>query len=117
MQTSGLISQVSHGVLIIDFQETTILDQAMVDTIGQELQDLAASTKVNKILVDMNRIELMTSAMVGQFINFNKKATDRGITVHFCNLTSEISQLFRITRLDSVFTIHQTREEAIKAFG
>ena len=113
----GLITTTSHDVIVLDFEETKILDQETVDSIGSELQGIAQSTDTRKIVVDMNRVELMTSTMIGQFVSFNKKCEEREIAVHFCNLTSQIQELFRITKLDSVFTISENREKAMESFA
>ncbi len=113
---SGLIQTMSDDVLILDFEATRILDQQMVSSIGGELQNLAQSTEVKKILIDMNRIELMTSTMIGQFVTFNSKCKERSIAVHFCNLTSQIQELFKITKLNTVFTIADNREKAMAGF-
>lgn len=113
----SLISSVSNDVMILDFEETKILDQKTVDDIGGDLQKIAKSTEMKKIVVDMNRIELMTSTMIGQFVTFNRECNERGIEVHFCNLTSSIKDLFKITKLDSVFKIMENREKAIDGFG
>ena len=113
---TGLLTNVSNNVLIIDFQETKILDQEVVDTIGKELADLSKDPMTSKILLDMNRIELMTSAMIGNFVAFNKKCKEQDVVVKMCNLTSEIAELFKITRLDSVFDIHDSRESAMHSF-
>ena len=114
---TSLLSQVSKDILIIDFQETKILDQETVDTIGGEMEQLAENSDVSKILLDLNRIELMTSAMIGQMVAFNKKCGERNVNVKMCNLTSEIKKLFKITKLDTVFDIYRNREDAIYAFG
>ncbi len=111
---AGLITTLSDDVLIVDFQQTKILDQNTVESIGAELQNIAGSTKSQKIIVDMNRIELMTSTMIGQLVSFNKKCTNRKVAVNFCNLTSQIKELFKITKLDSVFKISADREAALK---
>jgi len=113
---SGLIQTTTDDVLILDFEETRILDQEMVDKIGAAMQNVSQTTEVKKIIVDMNRIELMTSTMIGQFVSFNNRCKERSIAVHFCNLTSQISELFKITKLDSVFTIAANREKAVALF-
>ena len=112
----GLITTTSDDVQILDFEQTRILDQETVDSIGGELNAIAQATEIKKIVVDLNRIELMTSTMIGQFVTFNNQCKEREIAVHFCNLTSEIQNLFKITKLDSMFSIFETREKAIDSF-
>ena len=113
---SSLISSVSNDVMILDFEDTKILDQQTVDEIGGELQNIAKTTELTKVIVDMNRIELMTSTMIGQFVAFNRDCGERKIEVHFCNLTSQIKELFKITKLDTVFKITKNREQALESF-
>ena len=111
---TALLQSVSDDVMILDFEQTKILHQDAVDTIGAELQNIARTTDLKKIVVDMNRIELMTSSMIGQFVSFHKQCQARGISVTFCNLTSQIKELFKITKLDTMFQIKGNREEALK---
>ena len=112
---TALLQSVSDDVMILDFEQTKILHQDAVDTIGSELQNIARTTDLKKIIVDMNRIELMTSSMIGQFVSFHKQCQARGINVTFCNLTSQIKELFKITKLDTMFQIKGTREDAMKS--
>ena len=113
---SLLLSNVTNDILVVDFQQTEILDQHAVDTVGQELKNLVADSQCSKVLLDMNRIELLTSAMIGQFVLLHKESRARGADLRFCNLTSEINELFRITKLDIFFELHESREEAMQAF-
>jgi anti-sigma B factor antagonist len=113
----GLITTTSDDIQILDFEETRILDQETVDSIGGELQAIAEATDVKKIVIDLNRIELMTSTMIGQFVTFHNRCRDREIELRFCNLSSEIQNLFKITRLDSLFQIAETREKAIESLN
>ena len=56
----------------------------------------------------------MTSMMIGEFIKFNTQCKEANKQVAFCNLTSQIAEIFKITRLDTVMTIVGTRAEALK---
>ncbi len=109
----GLITTTSDDVQILDFEETRILDQETVEAIGGELQAVAEATEAKKIIIDLNRIELMTSTMIGQFVTFHNRCEKRGIALRFCNLSSEIQKLFKMLRLDTIFNISDTREKAL----
>ena len=111
-----LLSHVSNDVLIVDFQQTEILDQSAVDSVGKELRQLALDSDCTKVLLDMSRIELMTSAMIGQFVSLHNEAQQRGVDLRFCNLSNEISELFGIMKLDTIFNLRGSREEAMESF-
>lgn len=114
---TDLITHVKDGVMILDFGTTSILDQDQVDSVGSELSEVAGSPELTRILLDLNRIDFMSSAMIGEFLSFNTKCQEKGTKVRVCNLSSDMQELFRMTSLNSVFDIHKTREEAMAAFA
>lgn len=114
---TGLNTTLSNDVLIIDFIETRILDHTTLMEVEQDFARIADDFGPSRILIDLNRIELMTSMMIGEFIKFNTRCKETNKQVAFCNLTPQIAEIFKITRLDTVMTILGTRAEALKALS
>lgn len=110
----GLNTTLSNDVLIIDFIETKILNHETLVDIEQDFTRIADDFGPARILIDLNRIELMTSMMIGEFIKFNTRCKEANKQVMFCNLTSQIAEIFKITRLDTIMSITGTRAEALK---
>lgn len=113
----GLNTTLSNDVLIIDFVETKILDHQTLMDVEQDFAKIADDFGPTRILIDLNRIELMTSMMIGEFIKFNTRCKEANKQVTFCNLTSQIAEIFKITRLDTVMSISGTRAEALKSLS
>ena len=113
---SELMTHQRDDVLIVDFVETSILDQDKVDSVGSELKAIPDQNGIEKILVDMNRVDYMSSAMIGEFIQLEKKCKQASIALKLCNMSHELNDLFKVTRLDQIFAIYSSKEEALHAF-
>ncbi len=105
-----------HNIRFLSFEETKIVKQATVDAIGAQLKDIAESTEDKKIIFDLLGVESMTSMVLGQFVQFRSAVGKRGIAVAFCNVSPEITELLKISRLDALFKIFENREMAMYGF-
>lgn len=114
---ANLISHLRDKTMIIDFDETSILNQDVISVIGEELNSIASSLEGKQILLDFNRVDFMSSAMIGEFLNFDKHCKEQDIAVKFCNLSSDLRQLFEVTNLESIFDIYASREDALDSFA
>lgn len=110
----GLNTTLSNDVLIIDFIETRILNHETLVDIENDFARIADDFGPARVLIDLNRIELMTSMMIGEFIKFHTRCKEANKQVVFCNLTSQIAEIFKITRLDTIMSISGSRAEALK---
>jgi len=114
---SDLITHAKDGVMIIDFETTSILDQAQIKSVAEELTEIATSDGLEHVLIDLNRVDFMSSAMIGEFLAFNTKCVERKADVKICNLSPDLKQLFQVTQLSSVFDVHSSRSDAMDAFA
>ncbi|CAN5824190.1 hypothetical protein BH11PLA1_BH11PLA1_00580 [soil metagenome] len=79
--------------------------------------DLTAAAKESgwRVAVDFAQVELISSVGLGLIVSLNKAAkTNRGRFVLF-NLNANLTNLFKITRLDSGLLIKQTEADAVAA--
>lgn len=70
----------------------------------REIAERAAVTK-KKVLVSFRDVEFMTSAIIGEFVLLSQAIKAERISIQICNLTPNVRQVFRITKLDKVFSI------------
>ena len=111
---SLLVAQKVGDVVVFVFQTTSILDEVAVNEVARELEHVVQNSEVDKFVIDMGRIEMMTSSMLGQLVKFKKLCDTEQFSLMLCNLSGEIQKLFKMTRLDKVFSIAKTREAALK---
>jgi len=112
----NLITHKRGQILIVDFETTSILDQHHIEEAGKALAELIEPTDRKHILIDLNRVDFMSSSMIGEFLSFSKKCQSAGIELKFCNLTEDLQEVFQVTNLFEILDVYPTREAAIKAF-
>lgn len=115
---SSLKSREEEGVLVVNFTDAKILDEARISQIGTELMEMvAAATQSKKLLLNFQGVQFMSSAMIGKLVLLNKKAKTSEIDLKFCTISPNVLEVFKITRLNKVFKIYPDEEKALKAFG
>jgi anti-sigma B factor antagonist len=57
-----------------------------------------------------------SSAALNKLISLNSKVKGAAGRLKLCTLRSEILEVFKLTRLDRVFDIRKTEEDALAAF-
>lgn len=70
----------------------------------------------NSVVVDLKRIEVMSSAGLGMLISAHKSVSDAGGRLVLANITT-IEDLIAMTRLNRVFGSYDSVEEAIESFN
>lgn len=105
-------------VVVCYFQAGSIIDQGLIDQIGQELNQVtleAAGSR--KLLVNFTGVKFMASAMLGKLLPLHKKCKNDKIKLKLCNISPNLMEVFKITNLNKVFEICATEADAIAAFG
>ena len=105
-------------VLVVTFKQASILDQAVIDQIGKELnQAELEAASCRKILVDFAAVEFMSSAMLGKVVQLHKRCKADKIKLKLCGISDNPLEVFKITRLDKLFEIHKDAPTALPTFG
>lgn len=106
-----IFSQQKDDVLVAQFTSRKILDDVLIALIGRELLELADQAE-GKMLLDFQGVTFMSSSMIGRIVMLNKKC--KGTTdLRFCNVSPSVMEVFEITRLDKLFNICGSVEDAL----
>jgi anti-sigma B factor antagonist len=105
-----------NGVTIAKFTDKKILDETNIQLIGNQLFSLVDEDRRQKIVLDFSNVEYLSSAALGKLITLDKKVKAIGGKLRFCTIRADILEVFKITRLDKLFTIKDTQEKALEGF-
>lgn len=105
------------SVSIVQFADRKILEELSIQQIGDELRALAAAEPKLKLLLDFGNVDHLASAALGMLITLHKRVQEQEGALKLANINRQIFQVFKITRLNRVFDIHDTAEQALRAFG
>ncbi|MBK9129374.1 MAG: STAS domain-containing protein [Phycisphaerales bacterium] len=103
-------------VSVVQFADRKILEELSIQEIGEELKTLTESEPKIKLLLDFGNVDHLASAALGMLITLHKNVQQRNGALKLANINKQIFQVFRITRLDRVFEIHNTADDALSAF-
>lgn len=105
-------------VLVVGFKQASILDQAVIDAIGGELEQAALEASGNrKMLLNFQAVEYMSSAMLGKLIKLHKRCKGDKIKLMLCSIAPNPLDVFKITNLDKLFDIKKDVPAGVSAFG
>jgi anti-sigma B factor antagonist len=104
-------------IRIVEFMNSKILDEANIAEIGATLNALIDEVEQPRLLLDFATVDHLSSAALGMLINANNRIKQRNGQLRLANIKSQIFEVFRITKLDRLFRIYGTRDEALASFA
>ena len=104
-----------EGVLIARLVVPGPLSQEDLDDIAQELKE-SPERSGGKILLDFRGVAYIPSLLLAKLITFEKDCTASRTDLRLCNLNPLIMEVFKFSRLDTIFEIHSSEQEAMAAF-
>jgi len=108
--------QDSGDVTVVNFVDKKILDEQNIQAIGDDLFRLVDELGRRKILLNFRNVEFLSSAALGKLITLNRKVQAVRGKLILCGISAEIKEVFQITKLDKLFTIHAEEQAAMQAF-
>jgi anti-sigma B factor antagonist len=80
-------------------------------------RDVAPLLEANpRVVLDLSRLRFADSSGLGAFISCLRVANASGGDLKLCGVTDHVRQVFELVRLDRIFDIYPTREDAVQAF-
>jgi anti-sigma B factor antagonist len=117
---SEAIAQVTvtrvKDVDLIEFTQSKILDEANIAEIGNTLNGLIDQREHPKLLLDFANVDHLSSAALGMLINANSRIRQKNGQLRLANIKPQIFEVFVITKLNKLFRILPSRQEAQESF-
>ena len=101
--------------------DVTVLDVEGQLIVGnrQELKQKVLDELENgerKFLIDFDRTGYIDSSGLGVLVSLSKKIREQGGELRLANLNDDLRTLFELTKLDTLFQISNSRQEALTSF-
>jgi anti-sigma B factor antagonist len=84
-----------------------------------ELKDLiqvALDKGERRLLVDFSKTGYIDSSGLGALVSISKRIREAGGELRLSGLNEDLRSLFELTKLDTLFTIMETPEQALSSF-
>lgn len=99
------------AVLVVPVEE---LDAGNV---GEFRRDIAPLLEAHtKLVLDLSRLRFVDSSGLGAFISCLRRLNARGGDLKLCAMSKQVRAVFELVRMHRIFAIHDTKDEAVRAF-
>ena len=103
----------SNGVVVVAVDGQLIVGNRQ--ELKQRILD-ALEAGDRKFLVDFSRTGYIDSSGLGVLVSLPKKIRDQGGDLRLAGLNEDLKTLFELTKLDTLFGISDSPDEALTAF-
>ena len=109
----GFTVSQSDSVTVVDVEGQLIVGnrQELKQKVLEELENGA-----RKVVVDFTKTGYIDSSGLGVLVSLSKKIREQGGELRLAGLNEDLRTLFELTKLDPLFEIADSREEALRDF-
>lgn len=100
---------------IVELTDRKILDEINISQIGDQLAKIVSENKTPRLVLDFANVAHMSSSALGMLITLHKRVRERSGSLRLCNIQPSIYEVFVITRLNEIFQICASRDDAINS--
>jgi anti-sigma B factor antagonist len=84
-------------------------------TLRDTLRDMVTKGQ-KKILLNLGEVSYIDSSGIGELVSGFTTVTNQGGQLRLLNLTKRVKDLLQITKLYTVFAVHDDEAEAVRSF-
>jgi anti-sigma B factor antagonist len=107
------ISRQTGDVTVVHLIDTRAAVMELLDLLDNAIGD----GLIDRLAINFGSIQQVSSAALGKLIKLMNRASSVRGKLKLCGLHPDLRHVFRITRLDRVFDIHETEAEALASFA
>jgi len=107
------VRKAAGGVVVIEVDGQLIVGNRQ--ELKQRVLD-ALEAGDRKFLIDFTRTGYIDSSGLGVLVSLSKKIRDEGGDLRLAGLNEDLKTLFELTKLDTLFAITDSAQEALAAF-
>ena len=103
--------------------DVTVVDAAVRITLGEGssalrdvLRDMVAKGQ-KKILLNLSEVSYIDSSGIGELVSGFTTVTNQGGSLKLLGLTKRVKDLLQITKLYTVFDVHDDEASAVRSFA
>ncbi len=104
----------ARGVTVLALQGRITMGEGDI-ALREAVSDLL-ETGTRNILIDLGKVTFIDSFGIGQLIGCFVTVTNQGGLLKLCELSSRMSSILQITKLNTVFEVYPSEAEAMDSF-
>jgi anti-sigma B factor antagonist len=106
-----------EGIIVVTFTAPRIVQEEDIQATFEQLLNLLVEKPGREYVLDFRKVQFLSSSVLGRLVLLNKNVASSKGRLVLCGIAKEIFEVFKITKLDRVFTIKDDAKAALKVFG
>jgi anti-sigma B factor antagonist len=113
-----LIDYAQHGrITVATVRTSSVLSALNVQDFGNEILTYIRAHGGINLLLDFSHVDYLSSAVLTELLRVNKAIQESGGRLRLCGISPAILEVFEITNLDKLFSLHSdSLENCIRRF-
>lgn len=103
--------------MVIEFAERKILEELSIAEIGEELTQVVRTQPGKTLVLSFANVDHLSSATLGMLIKLRDQVAQHNGQLMLADIKPQIFEVFKITKLNRLFEIHNTIGEALDKVG
>jgi anti-anti-sigma factor len=104
-----------NGLIVAEFWDCLRLDPGVVQTLRTKYEEHVRAGGKPVVVVDLLGVGFAGSAALGHFVALHRVARSKSGRLIFCNVDPTVFEVFRVSKLDPLFTFVADRPAALAA--
>ena len=109
-----LTKRTVDGILVIQCSGRIVFGEE--SSLLREEVKKAIADGSKKIVLNLAEVSYIDSGGLGTLVSLHTTALNGGATIRLANLTKRVGDLLQVTKLLTVFAVHNSEYEALEAF-
>jgi stage II sporulation protein AA (anti-sigma F factor antagonist) len=105
-----------QGLTLIVTVQSDLRESAYpeMEAAARDILHLLGNGTINNVVLDFRKTDYYGSTALGFFVRLWKRVRERGGRMAFCSVSDHEREILKVTRLDDLWPICSSREEALK---
>ncbi|MCP3905278.1 MAG: STAS domain-containing protein [Planctomycetes bacterium] len=113
----NIITRTEGDVTIASFNRADVIDGIYIRDAKAELEGIVSESETPKIVLDFERVRFLSSGALGMLVAIHQRAVARSGALCVANVAAEVYEVFALTNIPSLLSIHATTQEAVRSFA
>lgn len=105
----------TEKVTIAVLTDEKILAEDDIQALENSLIPLVSQNPGINLIIDFSNVRFFSSSVLGLLIRVSKRINESDGRLKLCSIDSQIYEIFKITRLDTIFDICDDQQKAIRS--
>ena len=115
MLKPSIETHIVDGILVAEFWDSLRLDPAPVQDLRNHYEAHLKAQGRPDLVIDLSGVGFAGSAALGNFVALQRLVRSKGGRIVFCEVDPTVTEVFRASKLESLFEFVSNRSAAIRA--